>query len=66
MKSEFLTCNAVNVSIKPSSNIYNRVWLKLEDNLNENELATELSKWDCDILIALLKRAKHYLEGEET
>jgi hypothetical protein len=62
MKSDFKTCNAINVSVYPSSNIYHRVWLKLEDSLNDNTVSTELTKWDCEILIAILKRAKQYLE----
>ena len=65
MKSEFTTCNAKEISVYPSSNIHYRVWLKITDDLNDTHIATELSKWDCAILIATLIRAKEYLEERE-
>ena len=65
MKSEFTTCNAKEISVYPSSNIHYRVWLKITDDLNDTHISTELSKWDCAILIATLTRAKKYLEERE-
>lgn len=64
MKSEFTTPNGT-VKIYPSSNIYQRFWISIEESLSEKSAAIELSKWDIDILISILKKAKKSLDEAE-
>jgi len=65
MKAKFTTAKGDEIIIKPSSNIYHRVCLKIDDGFDaDKEASTELSIYDCEILIAILKRAKKWL-GEQ-
>lgn len=65
MKAKFTTAKSDEVQIYPSSNVCLRVWLKIEDGFDtDKEVSTELSIYDCDILIAILKRARKWLSEQ--
>jgi hypothetical protein len=62
MKSKFNTAKGDEIRVYPSSNVYHRIWIKIDDGFDEfKEASTELSMYDCDILIAILKRARQWL-----
>ena len=65
MSNEFTTSRQDTIKVYPSSNIYRRVWLSIEENFNENKSDTELSIWDIDILIAILAKARKALTEED-
>jgi hypothetical protein len=63
--SEFKTSKQDTITVYPSSNIYRRVWIKIQESFAEKEATTELSIWDIDILIAVLKKARKALTEDE-
>ena len=65
MKSEFKTSRQDTIKVYPSSNIYRRVWLSIEENYSEDKSSTELSIWDIDILIPILAKARKALTEED-
>lgn len=66
MKGSFVTSRGDLISIYPSSNIYRRVWLKIESTYDVGkDQATELGVYDIDILISMLNKAKKALQEEE-
>ena len=66
MSSEFTTSKTDLIKVYPSSNIYRRVWIRIKDGFDDDkEASTELSIWDCDILIAILQRARKALSERD-
>ena len=59
--SEFKTSRQDTIKVYPSSNIYRRVWLSIQENYSKDRTATELSIWDIDILIPILAKARKAL-----
>ena len=65
MKSSFYTARNDKIKIYPSSNIYRRCWLSIDNKFENTRMATELSIWDIDILIAILQKARKALTEED-
>ncbi len=62
MSASFTTSRNDEIKVYHSSNIQHRVWLKIKESFNDALAATELSIWDIDILISVLKKAKKSLQ----